>query len=52
MIAIIREYEQENFEWSSQRLGRDVTLSARARDSAGLEDFLMQEFFPDPRPTR
>jgi outer membrane biosynthesis protein TonB len=49
MIAIIREYEQEDFLWESQRLGRNVTLSARARDNAGLEDFLMTEFFGDPR---
>jgi hypothetical protein len=26
-----------------------VTLSARARDNAGLEDFLMTEFFGDRR---
>ncbi|OGA47057.1 MAG: hypothetical protein A3F74_19040 [Betaproteobacteria bacterium RIFCSPLOWO2_12_FULL_62_58] len=49
MIAIIREYEQEDFLWESQRLGRSLTLSARARDNAGLEDFMMREFFPDPR---
>lgn len=49
MIAIIREYEQEDFLWESQRLGRTVTLSARARDNAGLEDFLMSEFFGDTR---
>lgn len=45
MIAIIREYEQEDFIWESKRLGRDLTLSARARDNAGLEDFMMREFF-------
>jgi hypothetical protein len=45
MIAIIREYEQEDFTWRSVRLGREVTLSARAVDNAGLEDFLMREFF-------
>ncbi|MEO7727888.1 MAG: hypothetical protein ABIS45_11595, partial [Burkholderiales bacterium] len=49
MIAIIREYEQEDFLWESQRLGRSLMLSARARDNAGLEDFLMREFFDDPR---
>lgn len=49
MIAIIREYEQGDFLWQSQRLGRNLTLSARARDNAGLEDFMMREFFPDPR---
>jgi hypothetical protein len=53
MIAIIREYEQEDFLWESQRLGRSLWLSARARDNAGLEQFLMQEFFPeDPRVPR
>lgn len=45
MIAIIREHEQGDFTWESPRLGRNLTLSARARDTAGLEDFLMREFF-------
>ena len=49
MIAIIREDEPGDFVWVSQRLGRNVTLSARARDNAELEDFIMQEFFADPR---
>ena len=49
MIAIIREYEQEDFVWESQRLNRNVTLSARARDSSGLEEFMLREFFEDPR---
>jgi hypothetical protein len=48
MISIIREYEQEDFLWESQRLGRNLMLSARARDNAGLEEFLMHEFFDDP----
>lgn len=52
MIAIIRDYEQEDFLWESRRLGRNVTLSARARDNAGLEDFLMAEFFGDQRPSQ
>jgi hypothetical protein len=52
MIAIIREYEQDDFVWESQRLGRNVTLSARARDNAGLEDFLMTEFFGEQRGAR
>ncbi|MFM9967772.1 MAG: hypothetical protein ACKVQK_05115 [Burkholderiales bacterium] len=47
MIAIIREYEQEEFRWDSTRLRRSITLSARQRDSAGLEDFLLSEFFED-----
>jgi hypothetical protein len=45
MIAIIRAQAPEDFVWVSQRLGRHVTLSARPRDNAGLEDFLMREFF-------
>ena len=47
MIAIIREYEQEDFVWDSYRLGRSLTLSARARDNAGLEQFMLLEFFAD-----
>lgn len=50
MIVIIREHESGDFTWRSQRLGRDVTLSARAADNAGLEAFLMREFFPERRP--
>lgn len=45
MIALIREHYNGDFEWVSHRLGRAVTLSARPADSAGLEDFLMKEFF-------
>ena len=33
----------------SHRLGRSLTLSARAADNAGLEEFMMKEFFDDPR---
>lgn len=44
MIAIIREHEQGDFVWESKRLGRQLTLSARARDNAGLEDFMLREF--------
>ncbi len=49
MVAIIRENVQEDFLWESQRLGRTISLSARARDNLGLEDFLMREFFADRR---
>jgi hypothetical protein len=49
MISIIREYAKEDFTWESQRLGRDVQLSARLSDNAGLEDFMMQEFFSHVR---
>lgn len=45
MIAIIREHYDGDFDWISNRLGRSVSLSARPADNAGLEDFLMKEFF-------
>jgi hypothetical protein len=45
MIAIIRRYEPVEFTWDSQRLNRVVTLSSRARDNAGLEEFMLKEFF-------
>jgi hypothetical protein len=50
MIAIIREYEVEDFTWESLRLGRNITLSARLRDNAELEQFLMREFFDGVQP--
>jgi pyruvate/2-oxoglutarate dehydrogenase complex dihydrolipoamide acyltransferase (E2) component len=49
MIEIIRDHEQGDFLWESRRLGRYVTLSARPADDAGLQAFLMQEFFPGER---
>jgi len=49
MIQIIRDHESGDFIWESDRLGRDVTLSARPTDNAGLEDFLMRELFGEPR---
>jgi len=50
MIAIIREEVSGDFLFESPRLGRQLTLSARQKDNAELEGFLMQEFFPpDPR---
>lgn len=49
MIAIIRDYEQGDFVWESPRLDKRVTLSARQRDNAGLEAFLMREFFEEDR---
>jgi len=45
MIAIIREHESGDFRWDSQRLEREVILSARPSDNAGLEEFLLSEFF-------
>ncbi len=48
MIALIRQYYQGDFNWDSQRLGRVIVLSARMEDNAGLEDFLITEFFAPP----
>lgn len=45
MIALIRKHYQGDFNWESQRLGRTVVQSARLEDNAGLEDFMMMEFF-------
>ena len=50
MIVLIRELTSQDFRWNSRRLGRVVNLSARADDNAGLEDFLILEFFSGPRP--
>ncbi|WP_265583960.1 hypothetical protein [Chitinimonas koreensis] len=45
MIQLIRRYYSGDFNWDSHRLGRVVVLSARLEDNAGLEAFLMREFF-------
>jgi len=45
MITLIRKYFKGDFNWESQRLNRVVILSARREDNAGLEDFLISEFF-------
>lgn len=45
MINIIRDHEDGDFAWESRRLGRVITLSARATDNGELEAFLMREFF-------
>lgn len=45
VISFIRESYQGDFPWESQRLNREITLSARLEDNSGLEDFLMTEFF-------
>lgn len=50
MIELIREYYSGEFKWDSHRLRRVVTLSARAEDTAGLEEFMMREFFGPPGP--
>lgn len=50
MMEIIREERQGDFIWESHRLGRQLTLSARQKDSAELQQFLMEEFFPAHSP--
>lgn len=45
MIGLIREHYQGDFNWESHRLDRVVVQSARPEDNAGLEDFMMMEFF-------
>ncbi|MBU6483557.1 MAG: hypothetical protein KGR23_02030 [Betaproteobacteria bacterium] len=50
MISIIRENVTGDFLWVSQRLGRQVSLSARPGDNAELEDFIMRDIFPGARP--
>ena len=45
MISLIREHYQGDFNWDSHRLGRVIVQSARPEDNAGLEDFMMMEFF-------
>lgn len=45
MIELIRRYYKGDFNWESQRLDRTIVLSARMEDNAGLEDFMMREFF-------
>jgi len=52
MIEIIREHTQDDFTWQSQRLGKTITLSAKPADAAGLQQFLLREFFPDYSPPR
>ncbi|MFJ5445799.1 hypothetical protein ACIKP9_06110 [Methylobacillus methanolivorans] len=47
MIELIRRHYSGDFNWESRQLGRVVVLSARMEDSAGLEDFLIKEFFGD-----
>jgi type IV secretory pathway VirB10-like protein len=49
MIEIIRRYYNGDFNWDSYRLQRVVVLSARPEDTAGLEDFMLQEFFGSGR---
>ena len=46
IIEVIRDHATGDFMWESPRSGRGVWLSARAADSAGLEEFMLKEFFP------
>ena len=45
MIELIRSHFDGDFNWESHRLGRVIVLSARLSDNAGLEEFMMREFF-------
>jgi outer membrane biosynthesis protein TonB len=47
IIALIRDHERGDFQWYSRRIGKNLTLSARARDNAGLEEFMLLEFYED-----
>ena len=47
MIAIIRDEVQGDFRWQSNKLGRDIWLSARLADDAALQETLTRELFPD-----
>ena len=49
MIAIIREHSKTDFVWHSPRRDSDLVLSARLSDNAALENFMIHEFFDDPR---
>ncbi|MES2580972.1 MAG: hypothetical protein V4552_10525 [Pseudomonadota bacterium] len=45
MISLIRRHYQGDFNWESHRLNRSIVMSARPEDNAGLEEFMMLEFF-------
>jgi outer membrane biosynthesis protein TonB len=49
MIELIRGHYNGDFRWESHHLGRVVVLSARPEDQDGLEEFLVREFFGQPR---
>ncbi|MEM4986034.1 cell envelope integrity protein TolA [Collimonas sp. H4R21] len=53
MIEMIRKKTSTDIPWRSQRLGRVITLSARLKDTAELQQFLMREmFYQDSAPPR
>lgn len=47
MIALIRRHKSADFIWDSHRVGRQFTLSAKPEHDSELQQFLLQEFFPD-----
>jgi hypothetical protein len=47
IISVIREHSGDDFLWQSKRLNKGMWLSARSADTAGLEDFMMREFFTE-----
>jgi hypothetical protein len=49
MIELIRREKTGDFEWDSHRLGKVITMSAREKDTAELQAFLMKEMFPEYR---
>lgn len=50
MIELIRREKTGDFEWDSHRMGKVITMSARVKDTAELQAFLMKEMFPEYRP--
>lgn len=50
MIELIQKGMTPDFIYHSRRLGRDVKLSARPRDTEQLKEFLFKELFEDYRP--
>jgi hypothetical protein len=50
IIEIIRDYEQEDFSWNSAATRPRAHAVGPPADNAGLEEFMMQEFFSTPRP--
>ncbi len=50
MTVIFREHASGDFLGESWRLGRQITLSARPADNAGLEEVMMNKFFDAARP--
>ena len=48
MIELIRSHYTGDFTWHSHRLDKSIVMSARPEDGAGLEEFLLREFFGTP----